>query len=199
MLPTFTHSGPAKSSPVTIHGLLGCTRSAGRDASISCPRSFLAILQRRHVWRTFLMDWRALKIQNCDRNSNNTILTPRWCNMMCVCSISSSVKWWDPSRRSGCFCHGVRMANSRCPPNRMRPSSRKGLYRTILDLVGVAVFSVSATYYAGKLSCWAIRIQRSFSTSNIRAVKSPLSFSERVMLFVTRRIQAITRKITNWK
>jgi len=47
------YSGPAKSNPVTVKGVEGCTRSAGKDASTSFPRTLLAILHGKQARRTF--------------------------------------------------------------------------------------------------------------------------------------------------
>jgi len=51
-LPTFIHSGPAKSMPVTANGLEGSTLSEGSGALICWPRGFFVILQGKHVCKT---------------------------------------------------------------------------------------------------------------------------------------------------
>jgi hypothetical protein len=47
------YSGAAKSNPVTAKGVEGCTRSAGKGASTSCPRALLAILHGKQVRKIF--------------------------------------------------------------------------------------------------------------------------------------------------
>jgi hypothetical protein len=58
------YSGLAKSKPVTAKGVEGCTRSAGKGASTSCPRALLAIFHGKQASKTFLMFCRARRIKN---------------------------------------------------------------------------------------------------------------------------------------
>ena len=49
----FVYSEPAKSSPVTAKGVVGCKLSSGKGASTSCPRALLAILHGTQARKTF--------------------------------------------------------------------------------------------------------------------------------------------------
>jgi hypothetical protein len=151
-LPTLMYSGPAKSMPVTANGFEGFTRSDGNGASICCPRGFLIVLHTRHVCRTLLIAWRALRTQNSFRSWDNMIRTPKWCTRMWVCRLSNSVKRWVPSSSSGCCCSLMRSAHCSWPPKRTSPSSKNGLKRAIFYPLGRGKFFRSDCRSAVKAS-----------------------------------------------
>ena len=140
LLPTLIHSGPAKSMPVTAHGLESSTGSVGSGASICWPRGFIIILHGKHVCKVLLTDWRALRIQNSLRSWDNMIRTPKWFSLRWVCKISNLVKWWEPSSSRGCCWSLFRSAHFSRPPKRMSPFSKNGLKRAILNPLGRGKF-----------------------------------------------------------
>jgi len=179
--------------PVTADGLEGFTRSEGNGASICCPRGFFNTLHTRHVCRTLLIVWQALRIQNSLRSWDNIMRTPKWCNRMWVCRISNSVKRRSPSSNSGCCCSIGRSAHCSRPPKRMNPSSKNGLYRAIFNPLGRDKFLRSNCNSAVKAFSWTTLTQYIRATVSSAAVNSPTDFSLRRTLFRKRRIQAVVR------
>jgi len=114
-------------------------------------------------------------IRNAARSSDKTTRTPKWSSRICVCRISSSVKRWEPawSRRVVVLCWDRKAS---LPPRRISPSSKKGFYLAILELLGKAEFLWGESSSGAKISLCTTRTQYMRVASIFVPVSSPGDF-----------------------
>ena len=107
--------------------------------------------------------------------------------------MSRSVKLWVLARSKGWRCSRLSSKHCSLPPRRISPSTKKGLYRAILELFGNAEFFWRASSSGVKDSLCTTRMQYVRAAASSPAVSSPLDFPFRRRFCRNRRTQALVR------